>query len=76
MPITSLQSSQGAPMKIWSAALALLMLTGPALAADGPHPFDAHDLVMMDRVNDPQLSPDGSASPSGCARRTTPPTRA
>jgi len=24
-----------------------------------PHPFDPRDLVMMDRVSDPQLSPDG-----------------
>jgi dipeptidyl aminopeptidase/acylaminoacyl peptidase len=25
----------------------------------GPHAFSVHDLVMMDRVSDPQLSPDG-----------------
>jgi dipeptidyl aminopeptidase/acylaminoacyl peptidase len=24
-----------------------------------PHPFDARDMVMMDRVSDPQISPDG-----------------
>ena len=24
-----------------------------------PHPFDVRDLVMMDRVSDPQISPDG-----------------
>ena len=24
-----------------------------------PHPFNARDLVMLDRVSDPQLSPDG-----------------
>ncbi|HJT98453.1 MAG TPA: LpqB family beta-propeller domain-containing protein, partial [Rhodanobacteraceae bacterium] len=29
----------------------------PAIAA-GSHPFDVHDLVMMDRVSDPALSPD------------------
>ena len=28
-------------------------------AGAAPRPFDAHDLVMMDRVSDPQLSPDG-----------------
>lgn len=27
--------------------------------ARGPHPFNVRDLVMMDRVSDPQLSPDG-----------------
>ncbi|HEY0180228.1 MAG TPA: S9 family peptidase, partial [Dokdonella sp.] len=32
----------------------------PAAAAEGPHPFDVHDLVMMDRVSDPNLSPDGT----------------
>jgi dipeptidyl aminopeptidase/acylaminoacyl peptidase len=28
-------------------------------ASDAPRPFTAKDLVMMDRVSDPQLSPDG-----------------
>ncbi len=28
-------------------------------AGAAPRPFDAHDLVMLDRVSDPQLSPDG-----------------
>src|SRR5579859_2201658 len=46
-------------MKSWS-LLPLLLLAAPALAAQGAHPFDAHDLVMMDRVSDPHLSPDGS----------------
>ncbi len=27
----------------------------------GEHPFDVHDLVMLDRVSDPQLAPDGRA---------------
>jgi dipeptidyl aminopeptidase/acylaminoacyl peptidase len=47
-------------MKLLLSALALLLVAGPIFAADTPHPFDAHDLVMMDRVNDPQLSPDGT----------------
>ncbi|HEY0231121.1 MAG TPA: S9 family peptidase [Dokdonella sp.] len=38
-----------------AAALAVAL---PALA-DTTHPFDVHDLVMMDRVSDPVLSPDG-----------------
>ncbi|HEV2110429.1 MAG TPA: LpqB family beta-propeller domain-containing protein, partial [Gammaproteobacteria bacterium] len=46
-------------MKSWS-LLALSLFAAQALAAPGPHPFDAHDLVMMDRVSDPHLSPDGS----------------
>ena len=46
-------------MKSWS-VLALLSFTVPVLAAAAPHPFDAHDLVMMDRVSDPHLSPDGT----------------
>src|SRR6185295_15066554 len=28
-------------------------------ASAGPHPFDVRDLVMLDRVSDPQVSPDG-----------------
>ena len=31
----------------------------PAAVVAAPHPFDVHDLVMMERVSDPQLSPDG-----------------
>ena len=35
---------------------ALAFASGAFAAA---HPFDVHDLVMMNRVSDPQLSPDG-----------------
>ena len=28
-------------------------------AGDEPHPFTIHDLVVMERISDPQLSPDG-----------------
>jgi dipeptidyl aminopeptidase/acylaminoacyl peptidase len=45
-------------MKPLVAALALAVAV-PVFAAEGAHPFDAHDLVMMDRVSDPALSPDG-----------------
>ena len=45
-------------MKTLAAVLALAF-AAPALAAQGAHPFDVHDLVMMDRVSDPSLSPDG-----------------
>jgi dipeptidyl aminopeptidase/acylaminoacyl peptidase len=50
-------------MKPLFAALALALASGPVLAADADnataHPFSIRDLVMMDRVGDPQLSPDG-----------------
>lgn len=50
-------------MKPLFVALALGLLATPALATDlethAPHPFNVRDLVMMDRVSDPQLSPDG-----------------
>jgi dipeptidyl aminopeptidase/acylaminoacyl peptidase len=50
-------------MKPLFAALALALASGPILAADAdttaPHPFSIRDLVMMDRVSDPQISPDG-----------------
>ena len=39
-------------------ALLTLAVAGSVFAA--PHPFDVHDLVMMDRVADPQISPDGT----------------
>jgi dipeptidyl aminopeptidase/acylaminoacyl peptidase len=58
-------------MKPLIACLLLALAAAPALAADadvvdttfvkaqGAHPFNVRDLVMMDRVGDPQLSPDG-----------------
>ncbi|HET7369955.1 MAG TPA: S9 family peptidase [Gammaproteobacteria bacterium] len=36
-----------------------LIVTGAASAEPTTHPFNARDLVMMSRVGDPQLSPDG-----------------
>ena len=44
-------------MKLLSAAIALLV--GTYAAASVPHPFGIHDLVMLERVSDPQISPDG-----------------
>ncbi len=56
-------------MKPLIAALLLALVASPAVAqsavdtmfvkAQGPHAFNVRDLVMMDRVSDPQLSPDG-----------------
>ncbi|HTO57736.1 MAG TPA: S9 family peptidase, partial [Pseudomonadales bacterium] len=41
------------------AAVLALTFAAPVFAAQGAHPFDVHDLVMMDRVSDPSLSADG-----------------
>ncbi len=38
--------------------ICLLACALPALA-DEPHPFSVHDMLAMDRVGDPQVSPDG-----------------
>ena len=56
-------------MKPLIAALLLALVAAPAMAGDvvdttfvkteGSHAFNVRDLVMMDRVSDPQLSPDG-----------------
>ncbi|OOG52855.1 peptidase S9 [Rhodanobacter sp. B05] len=56
-------------MKPLIAALLLALAASPALAGDvvdtsfvkvqGSHAFNVRDMVMMDRVSDPQLSPDG-----------------
>ena len=41
-------------------AMSLLALAAsPGLAQTAPHPFNVHDLVMMDRVSDPHVSADG-----------------
>ena len=43
-------------MKFVFAFCALVAASGVYAAS---HPFNVHDLVMMNRVSDPQLSPDG-----------------
>lgn len=47
-------------MKIFCLVLLTLILGAvmPISAAE-PHPFTVHDLVAMDRISDPQVSPDG-----------------
>ncbi len=40
------------------ALLMLILMQATALAAD-PHPFNINDMLAMDRISDPQLSPDG-----------------
>ncbi|MGN6313777.1 MAG: prolyl oligopeptidase family serine peptidase [Rhodanobacteraceae bacterium] len=40
--------------------VASLLALAPAIALAAPHPFNVHDLVMMDRVSDPHLTTDGS----------------
>ncbi len=65
-------------MKPLIAALLLALAAMPAMAGDavdtdfvkvrGPHPFNIRDLVMMDRVGDPQLSPDGRYAAFGVRR--------
>ncbi|NTV03525.1 S9 family peptidase, partial [bacterium] len=37
----------------------LAALASPALAAD-PHPFSVHDMLAMQRLSDPRVSPDGT----------------
>ena len=38
---------------------------GVPIESTSPHAFNVHDLVMMDRVSDPQLSPDGQSAAFG-----------
>jgi len=45
-------------LRLVACAFALAVASGAAMAAQ--HPFNAHDLAMMDRVSDPHLSPGGN----------------
>ena len=51
------------------AAVAALSLLGPAAGAAETHPFSVHDMLAMERVSDPRVSPDG-ASVAFTVRRT------
>ena len=45
-------------MAVVGLALAIVSLSG-SLAIAAPHPFNARDLVTLDRISDPQVAPDG-----------------
>jgi dipeptidyl aminopeptidase/acylaminoacyl peptidase len=45
-------------MLTFSVILCLAMFR-PQLAAENTHPFSVHDMLAMDRISDPQVSPDG-----------------
>jgi hypothetical protein len=39
--------------------LSCLNVGVPSAHADETHPFSVHDMLAMDRISDPQVSPDG-----------------
>lgn len=41
------------------ATLSLVSLLAPAALGAETHPFSVHDMLAMDRISDPQVSPDG-----------------
>ncbi len=43
-----------------SLLIAVCALPAPAAVPQSPHPFSIHDMVAMDRISDPQVSPDGT----------------
>src|SRR5579863_1672650 len=46
-------------LNTWLPAMIALAVAVPALSAER-HAFTPHDLVMLDRVSDPRISPDGT----------------
>ena len=48
-----------APRSLVAFAAALMLLAPGLASAAGTHPFSAKDMLMMDRVSDPHVSPDG-----------------
>jgi dipeptidyl aminopeptidase/acylaminoacyl peptidase len=47
-------------MRVSLMMLLALLLADPVLAAD-THPFSVHDMLAMDRISDPRVSPDGQS---------------
>lgn len=39
--------------------VAVMVLSGSATSQEGTHPFSVHDMLAMDRISEPQVSPDG-----------------
>jgi len=50
------------PHRLSFLAVALVLTVCSVLVSAETHPFDVHDLVAMDRIGDPQPSPDGSVA--------------
>jgi len=46
-------------MRFITPLVASCLMAGSVLAAD-PHPFSIYDMLAMDRISDPRVSPDGS----------------
>ena len=44
---------------VMTVCLALLALAAATARAQDPQPFSVHDMLAMDRIGDPQVSPDG-----------------
>ena len=44
-----------------AALLVPVLVAGGTVSAQETHPFSIHDMLAMDRLSDPQMSPDGSA---------------
>jgi len=47
-------------MRTRLAAAAFVTLLPTALAAQDTHPFSVHDMLAMQRISDPRVSPDGT----------------
>ena len=47
-------------MKRFALSLALVWSATVHATPEGTHPFSVHDMVAMDRISDPQVSPDGT----------------
>ncbi len=49
--------------RVVGTSLLIFVAVAPAalIAGDESHPFTVHDLVAMDRISDPQVSPDGQS---------------
>lgn len=45
-------------MRLKPFLLCIILIANPALAVESK-PFSIHDMLAMDRISDPQLSPDG-----------------
>ncbi len=58
--IPARNAEPGGTMNRRSAIVFALILVVAVIASAQQHPFNVHDLVGMQRIGDPRLSPDGS----------------
>src|SRR5215470_14779622 len=60
LPPVPIPSSSTVWEELMRLLASLLVFLVASVVAAGTHPFSVHDMIAMDRISDPKVSPDGT----------------